>query len=123
MNTKFITLNCVIPQSSAAGTYAFTTELPKDFKSCTGIAVVKRNAGGLTAIDMKIEDSEGSTLADFMDTSVYEITEGIAPAQRFRDDLQFPVPMNNLKTVVYLKTTATNSSAAVNFQVVFRVTK
>lgn len=122
MIKKYVTLDCVIPNNSAAAIRAFNVELPKDFDRVTGVAFLEVSAGGLTKYNIGIQEYEGKETLELTDRLALVVTGSngmaIPPKDRFLNGLFFPIQKSNKKTVVQIESFATTSSEF-TLQVVF----
>lgn len=122
MIKRFITLDCVIADDSAAAVRNFPVELPKDFDRVTGVAFLEKSAGGLTEYSIGLQERDGKETLDLVDRLALVVTgtNGMAmpPKDRFLNGLFFPIDKSNKKTVVTIETFAATTSE-LSLQVVF----
>jgi hypothetical protein len=119
---KYVTLECAIPNGTAASTLTFKGDLPKDFDRVSAVAFLEKSAGGLTKYDVSVDEYEGKTTIDYVDRLALVVTGtnsmAIPPSERFNREIFFPIEKSNKKTQVTIKTSAQTTSE-LSLQVVF----
>lgn len=122
MKKKYVTVDCVIANGSAAATRNFPVDLPKDFDRVKSVAFLEKSAGGLTAYNIGLEEYAGKKTVDLTDRLGLVITGtngmSISPKERFIDGIFFPIEKSNKKAVVQIESFAATSSEF-TLQVVF----
>lgn len=122
MKKRYITLDCVIADETAAGLKNFPVDLPRDSDRVTGVAFLEKSAGGLTQYSIGLQERDGKQTLDLVDRLALVVTGtngmAIPPANRFLNGLFFPIDKSSKKTVVQIETFE-ETTAELSLQVVF----